>query len=170
MKKFLTYFFFTVVTLGMGISVEAKTTKKKAKTTASKIIGKFKEQDSDLTIYLHANGKVTTTDKCFKGFFEKKDEGKYYTLTYGSGGEGNCGEGEANYLITGNEVFFIDTDHPGAIYNFIYNPDKEVIKVILDDSYQNERDWLQDNEYRGFTSLEIPLSKFEKVGTVTWIK
>lgn len=170
MKK-VSYLFILIVTLLIsGVSVDAKTTKKKSKSSSSRIIGKFKVQDSDLTVFLHANGKVTTTDKCDKGAYEKKDEGKYYTLYYGSGGQGDCGEGEVNYLITGNDVYYIDSDHTGAIYNFIYYPNKEIIKVILDDSFQNEKEWLEENEDRGFTSLEIPLSKFEKIGTMTWIK
>lgn len=169
-KLFLICSLLMAILLG-GFSVEAKTTKKKkSKTSSSKIIGKFKEKNSDLTVFLHSNGRVTTTNKCYTGEYEKKDGGQYYTLYYGSGGEGNCGEGEVNLLITGQSVYYIDSDHPDAIYNFIYYPNKECIKVILDESYQNEKDWLEENEYRGFTSLEIPLSKFEKIGTVTWIK
>lgn len=170
MKKVFYLFILIVTLLISGGSVDAKTTKKKSKTSSSRIIGKFKEQDSDQTVFLHANGKVTTTNKCYKGGYEKKDEGKYYTLYYGSGGQGDCGEGEVIYLITGNDVYYIDNDQPGAIYNFIYYPNKEIIKVILDDSFQNEIEWLEENEYRGFTSLEIPLSKFEKISTMTWIK
>lgn len=169
MKK-VSYLLLLVVTLLIsGVRVEAKTTKKKSKTSSSRIIGKFKEQDSDLTVFLHSNGSVTTTDKCYTGGYEKKDGGQYYTLHYSSGGVGNCGEGESIFLITGNYVYYIDGGSADYIHNYIYYPNKECIKVILD-SYQNEKDWLEENEYRGFTSLEIPLSKFEKVGTMIWLK
>ena len=170
MKKITYLLILAVAILISGVPAEAKTVKKKSRTFKSKVIGKFKEQDSDLTVFLHANGRVTTTNKCYTGDYDKKDGGQYYTLYYASGGEGNCDEGELIFLITGNDVYYIDGGSADHIYNFIYYPNKEIIKVILDESYQNEKDWLEQNEYRGFTSLEIPLSKFEKVGTITWIK
>lgn len=171
MKKIITFCLILCYFLMGGLTIEAKTiNKKKSRTSKSKVIGKFKEQDSDLIVFLHANGSVTTTYKCYTGGYEKKDGGQYYTLYYASGGEGNCGEGELIFLITGNDVYYIDGGSADYINNFIYYPNKEIIKVILDESYQNEKDWLEENEYRGFTSLEIPLSKFEKVGTITWIK
>lgn len=169
MKKLITIFILMISITFTGMASHKTYKNKKHKTTSSKVIGHFKSTDENLTVYLLANGKVTTSKKCYRGGYEKKDGGKYYILSYSSGG-GNCGEGEVVYLITGNDVYFIDSGSADYITDFTYNPDKSTIKVILDPSYKTERQWLEENEYRGFTSLEIPLSKFTREGTITWTK
>lgn len=174
MKKLITICLVMISLAFTGMAAQkaysSKTKGKRHKTTSSRVIGHFKAKFDDLTVYLHSNGKVTTSKKCYRGGFKKKDGGKYYTLYYSSGGGGDCGEGELVYLITGNEVYYIDGGSENVINDFTYNPDKRCIKVNLDPTYQTEREWLQENAYRGFTSLEIPLSKFDREGTITWTK
>ena len=144
--------------------MDAKTTKKKYKGSSSKVIGKCSLNVKNLefsSISLYANGKAKTNSKCVSGEYEKKDGGKYYIVTLCT----SCGDGCYIFLLADNNVYYIDAGSEGyEIWDFIYYPDKHYIHVLLDSSI-SETVWFEYNEYRGFNSLDIPLSKFEKIGS-----
>lgn len=168
MKKIITIMMAVAVILFGGMTMEAKTAKKKSKGSTSKIIGKGRLTDNEefSSISLLANGKVKTNSKCLTGDYEKKDGGKYYIVWLVT----SCGDGGIILLLTDNDIYFIDSGSEGyEIWDFIYYPDKQYIHVLLHSSI-NESEWFENNAYRGFTSLDIPLSKFSKIGTFNLIK
>ena len=152
-----------------GMPLDAKTTKKKSGGSSSKVIGKCSlnpRYSSLSSITLFANGKAKTNNKCWSGKYEKIDGGKYYIVYLST----SCGDAASIYLLTNNDVYYIDGGSEGnEIWNFIYYPDKHYIHVLLDLS-MDKTEWLEQNEYRGFNSLDIPLSEFNKIGTFKLIR
>lgn len=164
MKKVITILMALTVFLFGGMTVDAKTPKKKTKGSHSKVIGECSitaKNTSISSISLLTNGKAKTNNKCWSGEYEKKDGGKYYILSLCT----SCGDGCTIYLLADNNVYYIDGGSEGyEIWDFIYYPEKSFIHVLIDTS-MDETEWLEYNDYRNFTSLDIPLSKFDKIGT-----
>lgn len=169
MKKITTILMLIAVILVGGMIADAKTTKKKSKGSTSKVIGKCSIDAKYLefsSISLFANGKVKTNNECYVGTYKKIDGGNYIVnLCY------RCvGDGCSIFLIADNNVYYIDGGSEGyEIWDFIYYPEESVIHVLLDPSMDVE-EWLEYNDYRGFTSLDIPLSHFRKIGDFKLIK
>lgn len=178
MKKVIIYMILVTVILISGVAVDAKTTKQRqSKTSSSSVvaIADMPEQYSIKKISLLSNGTIKADTKCFKGTYDKIEGGKYYIINVctnydytDSHPNADCGDGCLYYLIIGNSIYYIDGGSEGyEISDFTYNDSNKTIKVNVDP--EDVEDWLDHNDYR-FTSLEIPLSKFEKIGKVTWFK
>lgn len=164
MKRIITVLMLVAALLAGGAMTVAKTTKKKSKGSSSKVIGSCRIDPKNFefsSITLLANGKAKTNNKCWSGEYKRRDGGKYYIVSTCT----SCGDGCSTILLTDNEVYYIDGGSEGyEIWDFIYYPDKHSIHVVLHPSI-DESEWLEYNEYRNFTSLDIPLSKFNKIGT-----
>ena len=78
MKKVITIALLVVTLLAGGMTMEAKTTKKKTKHSSSNtsVIGKYTYEG--LSYQLLSNGKIKTNDKCITGRYTKKNG--YYDI------------------------------------------------------------------------------------------
>ena len=174
MRKLITICILVVTLLADGMTMEAKTTKKKGKTkNNSSVICKLKYNDTNpnsdshnLTVSLLNNGKIKTSSKCLRGNYEKLS-GAYKINIY-SAPYSYCGDTMWQDLIVGDEVYSIGGGTDGdCIHEFTFDPSNNSV-TIINSSYD-----LTDKEFMEFNdlpSLTVPLSHFEKVGKVTWMK
>ena len=169
MKKIVTILMLVGAILGGGMTLDAKTTKKKAKTKShSTVIGKF-EYTTDIygskaTISLLSNGKIKCTDQCIGGDYEKI-KGAY--KVYLSPGDYGCGVWYFSLLIVGDNVYYIGGGSTlYDIVDYTFNPSDNTVTRI-NNSFESDREYM---EYHDLPSMTSPLSYFKKEGKVTWIK
>ena len=169
MKKIITIALLVVTLLVGGMTVDAKTTKKKAKTKShSTVIGKF-EYTTDIygskaTISLLSNGNIKCTNKCIGGSYEKIT-GAYKIFLFPNGVD--CGHWCEICLIVGDYAYAIGGGfYEKAIVDCTFNPKDKTVRVMGSDGV-SDRELM---EFHELPSLTLPLSYFEKVGKVTWIK
>ena len=172
MKKVITICLLVITLLAGGMTAEAKTTKKKSKTKSnSSAICKFKYYDATVgesrykvTFSLLPNGKVKSTKKCISGVYNKL-KGAYH-VTLDTDGD-KCGDSCWEDLIVGNYIYSIGGGTgDDTIHEFTFNPSDNTV-TIINSSDMSDREFMKWNN---LPSLKVPLSHFEKVGTVTWMK
>ena len=170
MKKLITICLLVVTMLVGGMTVDAKTTKKKSKAKSnSSAICKFKfdnvtKGDSryNVSFSLLSNGKVKATKNGFIGNF-KKLKGAY-KVTIDEVLEGDsCWE----VLFVGDYVYSIGGGTDGdTVHDFTFNPSGNTV-TIINSSDMSDREFKELNK---LPSLTLPLSHFKRVGKVTWMK
>lgn len=167
MKKIITICLLAFTLLASGITMEAKTTKKKSKpsNTKSTVIGKYTYQGMDYQLL--SNGKIKTKDKCITGNHTKNNG--YYDIVIESGSNSyKCGDWVYFCIIVDDNVYLLGggTDE-WNIWKYNYNNKNGTITFINHMGKDNEKEFLK---YNDLPSLTVPLSHFEKVGKVTWTK
>lgn len=167
MKQFTILISLIFVLLTGSVSIEAKTAKKKTnKGSSAKVIGKFTDGGS-ATFTMYSNGKIKSTDKCIYGSYEKGAGGSFYSVYLDTTGSDYCGDASWVYMIVGTNVYAIGGGTDGfGIEEFTYNASKKTV-TIYNTSGLSDREFMQEN---GLQSLTVPLSDFEKLGTVKWSK
>lgn len=162
MKRIATILTLAITILASGTTVEAKTTKKarthqsSQRQTAS-VVGDFKYADN--TISLYADGKARSNDKRTKGSYKKVGEGTDYVVLMENQG------GWYNFLIVDGQVYEIGVGSAGVITNFNYDPASKIVIITEVDGSKATSD---DLDTLGFSSFKVPLSKFIKMGPVSW--
>lgn len=167
MKRTIILISFIFGLLMGGVSVEAKTTtKKRSKGNSAKIIGKFTD-GSKATYTMYSNGKIKSTDKCIYGSFEKKGGGSFYSVYLDTTGSAYCGDASWVYMIVGNSVYAVGGGTDGfGIEEFTYNPSNKTVTVYNESELSN----YEFMRYNDLPSMTVPLSHFEKIGSVKWVK
>lgn len=142
-----------------GTIAEAKTTKKKAK--SSSVIAKIKINDRG-SVTLYSNGKAKFPHEC-SGDWKKRGNQIYYLTVDG-------GEGYEMDVIIGNTVYRIHAGSTGGFEDIDYNPTNKTI-TFKDFWDGDEEYFLERYNLSSFTvSTDKFGSIFPKVGTVTWTK
>lgn len=167
MKKLIAGCFLIVFLLGGGIGMEAKTKKKsKARTSittkTTKVIGTFTYENSysykGVKCKLLANGKINTSDRCWKGRYDKIGTDVYKLWFWGT-----CGDDGEIVLIVGDDVYSL---YGGTDMSFDYDYEPNTKIVIILDYKGMPADEIA--RFCDFPSASIPLSYFDKIGTINW--
>lgn len=166
MKKLATILMLVAAVLVGGMTVDAQTTKKKAKTKShSTVIGMFKYDDDTFSILSDGRIKVTSHYKCDYTASYVKLKGGYH-VTSGWAGD-DCGHGCGEWLIVGDNIYIIGGGNTNeTIHDFTFNPSDNSV-TIINTSDMSDREFMK---YNDLPSLTVPLSHFDKLGKVTWIK
>lgn len=168
MRRIIILISLIVTLLIGGVSIEAKTSKKKrSKGSSAQVIGKFTDGSTVYTMY--SNGKIKTTNKCLTGSYKKGENGSFYTVYLWTTGTGsnNCGDGAWVYMIAEDNVYAMGYGTDGSgIEDFTYNPNYKLVTVYNNSGYPDD-EFMMVNDLPAFT---MPLSHFVKLGTVQWTK
>ena len=167
MKRITILFSLIFVLLIGSVSIEAKSSKKKSsKGSSATVIGKF-TNGSSATFTMYSNGKIKSTDKCIYGSYKKEGGGSFYTVYLDTTGSAYCGDASWVYMIVGTSVYAMGGGTDGfGIEEFTYNPSKKTV-TVYNTSGLSDMEFMQEN---GLSSLTVPLSDFEKIGSVRWSK
>ena len=164
MKKVITICLLVVTLLAGGMTMDAKTTKKKSKTRTTKTVGSNVAIAGKFTAYDHiytllANGKIKSPKGRIIGKYEKKDNGSYYEIDMSEG------DWYVIYMIVGNKVYAVGGGTDGiGIEEFSYNTSDNTVSVV-NTTDLDDKEFLEYNE---ISSLRAPLSEFNEIGTVKW--
>lgn len=120
-----------------------------------------------VTYVMFPHGKLNISDRCLKGEYEERAGGEYYVLDEWTNGSNYCGDGWGIFLIVGNSMYLIDYGSAGIITNFVYSSGTNTITITEIDG---ERANTENLDFAGYSSPVVPLSSFEKVGSVTWLR
>lgn len=167
MKRISILFLLIIILLIGSVSIEAKTAKKKSgKRSSATVVGKFSDGSSD-TFTMYSNGKIKSTNKCIYGSYEKNAGGSFYSVYLDTTGSDRCGDASWIYMIVGTNVYTMGGGTDGfGIEEFTYNASTRTV-TIYNTSGLSDKEFMQEN---GLRSLTVPLSDFEKIGTVKWTK
>ena len=164
MKKAISILTLALVILIGVSSASAKNTRKKSSSRGtSSVIGKFNRYGQ--IINLLSNGSVQSTDKWMVGKYQKCDGGTYYKVFLGT--SARCGEGDFTILIIGNNVYEISAGSVEVITDFSFNTSTNVVTITEIDGGRPTSEELENLD---LSSPHVSLSKFDRLGTITWIK
>lgn len=116
------------------------------------------------TYDIYKNGKIKTHDKCITAGYEIRNNGEYYVVSYSSRSDYDCGEFYRIDILVQNSIYMIyaGTEYPPD--DVKYNSSSNTVKLVIEDS-EDAPSFL---ETTGFPSMSLPLTYFEKVGTIQW--
>lgn len=160
MKKIITIIMLTLVIIAGGEVMNAKSTKKKAKSVSS-VIAKIKLKKGGYAT-LYSNGKAKFPHG-YSGQWKKRGNQVYYLSI-------DEDEGYKIDIIIGNSIYNIHAGSIGGFNDIYYNSSNKTITFKdFEDNY--DEDFLKQYNLSSFT---VPIAKFgsifNKYGTVTWTK